>query len=395
MKRWIGVALWACSAMAHAVEFQPLVHIDMRGGYGAVVSEDEGSAQGVGSLFAVPALKLSPSWTLLPTLYANATGQERSIEEDTLFVRTALMGFRPTLKLATAPDSAWIFRLDARKSLNVEAVNESFGTGLYDYEDFSAGVSWQHPLLDLPVELSLDTDHRDYPNYRQLGSELTGDKNSAIKDYNGLRGGLKVALPPWGQLRLSSQWKDYTDAYIVNAVDGTVDTNDPGQLQHDLYSTADLEGGLKWGEQASVSWGLGWQWNSSNQNSFDPDHTDVAGDNANLVKSQDYMVWSLDLSTEWQSQGGFKVSGGYSLLLRDSNRPVQDINGVYQSALIADTENGLNLNLSQSLGKGFSLVGSASDRWVISNQVYQAAGLPNYSFYSVNAGIAWDWQAQE
>ncbi len=86
-------ALATLAAGAQASEFKPVLNADLRGGYATTVG---GSGAGLAllDLNFVPALRFG-SRSLLPTLYAGSSGQERSIAEGTTFVRGAKAGFRP------------------------------------------------------------------------------------------------------------------------------------------------------------------------------------------------------------------------------------------------------------------------------------------------------------
>ncbi len=379
----LGLSLLLTQSSAWSLTFKPVVHADARGGYAATV-DSKGSLLGLGNLFVVPALGLSEKINLLPTIYITATGQERSIQEDTLFVRGLVSGFRPTLKFSQSEDSTYSLRLDARRSMNVETVNEPFGKGLYDFDEFVAGADWDGIVLELPVGIGVDASARNYPNYRRLGSELTRGLNARVKDFVGVQTSLKATLKPVGKISVSLWFKNYDDAYVTRVLDGTLDLE---RRQADLYTTVGLDGETSLNPAWGLGWGLQWISNSSNQNTFDTIN------NKALPNSQDYQVTRANTDLRWANEA-WKASIGYSVSLRNLNRPVQTPSGALTSAKISDVENGLNLSLSHKLGGGLSWLNSASARYVSSNQQFESGIKPNYSFYNVTTGLSWDWQGQ-
>src|SRR5260221_9408059 len=102
------------------------------------------------------------------------------------------------------------------------------------------------------------------------------------------------------------------------------------------------------------------------------------------------------MNTQYKSSGArLTLLGGYRANFRNFNRPIQSRFGAYSQGLVAEVEHDLNLGFKVPIGHGISTVGGAEAHYLLSNQEYSAAGLPNYSYYSVNLGLEWDWQAAQ
>jgi hypothetical protein len=385
MRRLLALLCLCLPLPAQALTVLPLVHLDVRGGYAGL--EGQSSTPLIqGEVFAVPAMQLTDKTSLSPSVYVVGGGQQRSLEEDALFVETMSMGFRPQLKYVASSGNAYLLRLDARRAYNVEAVNESFGTGRYDYEEFGLGAGWENQPDSLPIGASLELSHRDYPNYHNIAAAvaLTDNKNYYLKDYLGTKAETHLNLGTLGRLAASCEWKSYGDAYIVSAVDGVVDTT---QTQHDLVYELSWQGSGPLSQNLMLGWDLDWQGNASNQNTFDTIQA------VGLPNSDDYSALALGGSAQWKlSDSGFTLMGGYTLNLRNFNRPIQDPSGTYTQGMVAEVEHDLNLGFRQPLGHGLSFVGGLEAQFLLSNQEFASAGIPSYSYFSGNLGLQWDWQ---
>lgn len=372
--------------LAGALELKPLIHMDLRGGLSGVQGGPSTSLI-QGQLFAVPALQLSERASFTPSLYFVGGGQERSLEETALFVRTASMGVRPQLKLRTEDGNAWSLKADLRHAYNVEGVNESVGTGHYDYEDYGVGASYERAQVGTPWGAGVMLNHRGYPNYHNLAAEQTQGKDYYLKDFNGALGEGHVDLAPFGRLSGSLQWRQYPDAYVVNADTGAVQLD---QAQHDLLMDASLRGGLGLDEAGhlALGWELSWQGSGSNQNGFDALHLP----DQKLKNSTDYSAYALGLSAQWRPGDTWSLQGGYTANFRNFNRPIQDLAGNYQQGLIAEVEHDLSLGFRVPMAWSTALVGGADARFLLSDQQYAAAGLPSYNYYSGTLGVQWDWK---
>ena len=385
MKR-LSLLVWATASTLPAFSVQPLLHMDLRGGYAGVAGQAS-TALIQGELMAVPAIQLDEKASLTPSFYLLGGGQERALDQGALFVQTASVGFRPQFRYRTDQGSSYLARFEARRAYNVEAVNESPGTGRYDYEDLRLAGGWDSAPGEWPFGASLELGHRGYPNYHNIAAAvaLTDDKNYYLKDYYGTKGEAHLGLAPLGRLSFALERKGYSDAYVIDAVTGQVDTS---KAQSDLVYDVALRGGLPLSEAWALGWDLDWQANSSNQNSFDTSQAQPQS----LPNSNDYMATAAGLSAQWKADNGFAMMGGYTLNFRNLNRPIQDPAGAYTQGKVAEVEHDVDLGLSYPMAYGLRGVAGASARLLLSNQGYAATGIPSYTYYSTNVGLQWDWQ---
>lgn len=382
--RRAGLILCLAACRLAAVELQPLVHVDLRGGLAGVQGQQQ-TPLAQGEFFAVPALQFTDRTSLTPSLYFVGGGQERSLEEQALFVRTASVGFRPQVKLHQEGDSLWTLTGDLRHAYNVEAVNESVGLGLYDYEDYSLALGWDSKFQDVPAGVSARLSRRGYPNYHNLASEQYGGKDFYIKDFVGGQGEAHADLGPLGHLGASVELRNYPDAYVTSAVDGLVDL---GQNQRDVLENVGLGGGRGLTPALALGWNLGWQASQSNQNVFDSSQATPVG----LPHADDYSAYIASVSAQWKPGQTWSLLGSYTANFRNFNRPIQEPDASYTQGSVAEVEHDLSLGLRWPLGPGWAAVAGADAQFLLSNQEYAAAGVPSYNYYSGTAGIQWDWK---
>ena len=367
-----------------AVELQPLLHVDLRGGMAAVGGQ-QSSALLQGQLFAVPALQFNEKMVLMPSLYFLGGGQERSLQETALFVRSASMGFKPQFRLRDDSGQAWTLAADLRHAYNIEAVNENYGSGHYDYEDYGASLGWDRKLQEVPLGLNVRYAHRGYPNYHNIASEQSPGRNFYIKDYYGALGEAHADLGPAGRVSLSFEQRSYPDSYVVDDSNGQL----KDEKQQDSLEDLSLRGSRALDEAASlaIGWSAGWEGSQSNQNVFDS--SQVQG----LKNGNDYMSSSLGLSVQWRPAQTWSIQGGYSAQFRNFNRPIQLGDGSYQKGFVAEVEHDLDLGFKLPLPAGLAFVAAANAEFLLSNQQYTLAGIPSYNYYNANVGLQWDWKA--
>jgi hypothetical protein len=381
----------ALGAGAQAAEFKPVANIDLRGGYATTVG-GAGAGLALLDLSLVPALKFGQR-SFLPTLYAGSSGQERSIAEGTTFVRAAKAGFKPSLLTELDGGYSYTLRLSAHRDWNLETLGETWGTGLYDYEQSGGGAAFSLPadLLGFSLSLGADFGHRNYPNYRNSAAAvaLTNFKNYYIKDYWVTNGEL-VAGFGWMGLELAyrPQFQAFTDSYVV-VLGGTTDLNQP---QRAWLHSVDLNLALPLAEELPLNVGFNFSVNDSNQSSFD-----IAA-NQFVVDVEDYSTESLNLSLPINADGlwqGLGASLGYNLLLRQTPKPVQNAVGAYTDAKQADIEHGFTVGLSKALPWGLRWVADANYRLVRSNQEFARGTLNNYEHWQASSGLSWAFAAAE
>jgi len=395
MRRWLWIAALAAAAPAGAAQWQTVLQADLEGGVVSVPQDTNSGVSGtlLGDVDLAPALKFDNGGLLNPLIYASANGQSRPIDEETLYVRSYALGMRPTYTHTlgwTLLGGGWSAgaRLLATHVWNQEALDETFGQGVYDYEEFGGGLLLRKAAGSLDDQLNLDFSHRDYPNYHDPGADVTGDRNYYVKDSYFWRLGFrhrdrlsddKVLT---ANVRLSE--RDYTDSYVVSDVDGTL----TGQKQNDLDANVDL--GLAWrlGQAWSVDFGLGYDQLASNQNLFD---TGVAPAQA-TENGDNFYDLRIDPGLHWLS-GPWSAGATYELLLRQTNHYIQDPDGTYTEGLQADVEHGLSLSADRALGAGLKVRADFAAREVLSNQEFAHGTLASYSYYNAGLGLVYAWQS--
>jgi hypothetical protein len=383
------LALALAPACLRALDFQPVLNTDLRGGYAATVDGDASSLALLDFSF-VPALR-SGKLSLLPTLYANAGGQERSISEGTTFVRTAQAGFKPSLRTDIGSGRSYSLRLEASRNWNIETLGETWGSGFYDYDQYGAGAELDLPASDLGFTLTVGGDfaHRGYPNYHNIGaaSSLTDNKNFYIKDFYASSAELAAGFDFMGlQLSYRPEVRNYTDSYVV-VKGGTVDL---GTLQRDILQTVDANGGVGMGHGLSLNIDLSLADNSSNQGSFDLVF------NRFLPSYLNYVTETLSLSLPWKADAlwqGLVLAPNYQLTLDETQKPVQNADASYTSDDEIDVQHNFGLGLKKSLPWGLNWVADGSYRVVRSNQEYVRGVLNSYDYWQASTGLSYAFAA--
>lgn len=384
-------AMAALGASAQAAEFKPVANVDLKGGYAATVGS---SSAGLAllDLNFVPALKLG-NRSILPTIYAGTAGQERSIAEGTTFVRSAKAGFKPSLLTELDGGYSYTLRLSSQRDWNLETLGETWGTGLYDYDQFGGGASVGLPadLLGFSLSAGADFGHRNYPNYRNsaAAAALTGNMNYYTKDYWVTNGELVLGFGVLGlELAYRPEYHAFTDSYIV-VTGGTTDLK---QLQQEWLHSLDLNFSLPLAEGLPLSVGLNVSINDSNQSSFD------LAANRFIQDVEDYWTESLTLGLPLKADSlvaGLGVNLGYNLLLRQTPKPVQSAGGAYTDAKQSDMEHSFSLGLAQALPWGLRWLTDGSFRLVRSNQDFARGTLNNYEHWQVTTGLSWSFVPAE
>lgn len=384
-------ALATLAAGAQASEFKPVLNADLRGGYATTVG---GSGAGLAllDLNFVPALRFG-SRSFLPTLYAGSSGQERSIAEGTTFVRGAKAGFRPSLVTELEGGYTYTLRLAAHRDWNLETLGETWGSGFYDYEQYGGGAAFSLPveLLGFGLSVGADLGHRSYPNNHNIpaAAALTNGKNYYFKDYSVTNGEVVASFGFLGmQLAYRPEYQAYTDCYVV-VKGGTTDVD---QLKRVLLQSLDLSLAVPLGGDLALNVSLNGSLNDSNQAAFD------LAANRFVPDVEDYSTAGLNLSLPLNGDAlwnGLSAGLGYSLLLRQTQKPVQDSSGAYTADKQADVEHGFSLGLSKALPWGLRWVADGSYRMVRSNQAFERGTLNSYDYWQATTGFSFAFAADE
>jgi hypothetical protein len=371
---------------AHAIDLLPIGQVDASGGYSSLVGE-KSSAVGLGSLLAIPVLKLDDANFIIPTVFINFSGQGNVIEENSFFVQSALGVFQGIYSHRLDAGLAAKFKLEAKHALNRESFKENWFHGTYDYEEYAAGLgldSKQLPLLK-SGSIGLDLLNQAYPNFHELGAVDTENKNYYTKDFQGLKLGLQgnAALPRGLSMDLSYNllFKAYTDSYLTQA-NGSLNLTSKRQ---DFFETLDLL--LQ--DPLTSHWLLGLDINGvsnlSNQNYFDSDY------NQYMAHYYDFASAAFKPQATYEFQGnpqGHSLHVYYQALLRQyMGRLIRNPDGSYAQGLQADVEHSFGADGVYVLNRSWSLVGGLNWQFVRSNQLYEQSLKENFGLFAANLGL--------
>lgn len=380
----IAAALFV-GASAHA-EFKPAVTADLMGGY-AATQGGKGAGLLTGGLNFVPAWRQGRV-TLLPAITLNSGGQERSIEEGTIFVRSATFNARPRVLFDTAGGLRWGVSGQALRTWNIETLNESFGTGLYDYEQFGGGLEFEFPLPSLSGRLTggVDLSHRGYPNNRNFASSaaLSGGKNYYFKDFNAVAPTLTLNLEEAGlSFSYLLELRSYTDSLVVKP-SGELDVS---KLRQDQLHTLSLQGQRALSQTLNLAATVDLRLNASNQSYFDR----LAGVPTYTPNSEDYISEGLRLELPWRADRlwkGLVLAPGLSAEMVHTNKFVQNQAGAYLADKIQQQNYSTSLRMEKALPWGLVWVSQAQLQIARSNQVLQRGVLNSYEYWQVATGLS-------
>lgn len=396
---FLVVLALAPAAALRPAEMVQVLSADVEGG--AIASPAGGpyaslvSPSILGDLDYAPAVRFSNNSLLNPLLFADSTGENRPVVENTLFVRSYNAGAQPTFTWPLGQGWSLGARLLASWNWNQQTLNEAFGDDIYDYQEFGGGLLLRRFVGSWDDLVNLDFSHRDYPNYHNVDGEYQaaiGNKDYYLKD------SYFVNLTLHHRQRLSDDKvftatvhlseRLYTDDYVVQD-DDSLDLN---ERQQDLDSTVDL--GLAW--RLNPTWalnlGLGGDTNTSNQNTFDTSDATATSLGVFTAGGENFEDLRLDPALRWVS-GPWSAGAAYELLMRSNGRYIQDANGAYAEGRQADVEHGLSLDVERDLGDGFKVRLDGTARVALSNQAYAYPTPSNYSYFNAALGLVYNWRS--
>lgn len=386
--KYVLAALLAASSSAFAFSFKPAVKAEFRGVFESQQATKSDDFSGQGNLFLVPGMDLSEKLSLSPVLAYILKSRDRDVypDEELPFAQSHTFLGKPVFKYNL--NDKWDAKLwgTAKHTINRETRGEDWSKGLYDYEEFGvgAGTDWKPAAWGIGKgSLGLEYHHRDYPNWHEAAAYLTQNKNYYTKDYNGLKLSLDVASPKkqaftWdsGLVWLS---KGYTDSYQVKK-DGTLDL---GLLRGDNLLRWDANAGLERGAWKLYG-GPGVDWNTSNQNFFDP------GSNTPVLDFYGYLATTLTLGLSWKGWHDLVLDGNIRFTNRVySGRSIRNSDGAYTQGKQADFEQDYSLEAAYPLPWGLAAVAGFDYLNVQSNQGFQSKILTTYDLTKVSLGLSY------
>lgn len=382
----------AMALPATALEFKPSLSLDKRGRYETQQVTAKSTWGQSADFVLVPAF-FKDRHAILPVLAELEQGRGLEIEE-TFFVRRTTYLLKPMYRYQGEGGRAYKGWLTAKRTVNAEKDDVAPYKGLYDYEEYAAGAGMDLKL-EGPAEgldLGLELQHRHYMNWRELGPQLTGDKNYYTKDYNGMRASADLKGPKDGRLGwgLGLSWlgRFYTDNYLYDVapngqVQGSV-TPSKNPLRAEHFWRAALDAGYALAPGWSLAADLGFDWNVSNMNHFD------FAFNQGTADFYGYHSTGGGLRLAWLPWGpeGTRFSFRAGLLNRVyTGRPIRHANGTYTEGKQADVEQDLRFDLDAPIGANFSVVGGASWLNVLSNQSLEAGVRNTYDLFGATLGL--------
>ena len=400
MKTFVLPLLFAGLAATASAEFKPAVQADLRGRYENQQSSASSNWGQSLNLLAVPAFSFGRQ-TILPVfaIQQQGRGVEAGLDSspELLFVRRNLFLAKPTW-LYSINDAyavkAWV---TAKRAVNAEKSDTAWSLGLYDWEEFAAGLGGDYKMGGAVDKLSvgLEYEHRTYMNWHESGASLSAFKNYYSKDYNALKATVAAKSPaktalPWNA---SLTWlsKAYTDNFLIRRVQsaGGGETTD-GTLDLDVLRSDNLlrlGGNISMGLSATLVLTLDYDldWNLSNQNYFDSVY------NQGVLDFYGYLSNEVGISAQWAPKGNDGLVAVVRAGLTNraySGRLIRNPNQDYTQGTQADLEQDYSLDMSYPFFvKGLSLVAGTSWLNVLSNQAYSPGSASSYDIFAVNAGL--------
>lgn len=284
-----------------------------------------------------------------------------------------------------------------------ETKDESFGEGLYDYEDMGGGIesSWI-PFVSKEkkdeVRLGFQFFKREYPNYESLLYLFnpSGSPEVHEKDFDGYKTNLsfdsraKTAWS-WG-LEGISLYKDYTDKKTIDqngALSPTDNREDFAQY---------LNGYISHPFTPELGWRLDGQViaNFSNLDFYDTHQTLDVSDDDFIKDYFDYYSFtakpSITYTKNLAEDKNLILSFTYAFnLLYYPSREAQNTTGEYQGKNQEDTNHTFSFRSSYPLTKYVSWVAVLSYTAARSNQDFQEFYLYSYDRWSAVTGVSFKY----
>ena len=406
MRLFLTVLLLLGAVAARALEWIPIAGVTALGGLHSFRG-DRGSVSGnVDAVFS-PALRLSESWSLLPSVRSGYEGTRRVADVlGTATPAQEIMEHKAGVRgVWASPSSRWRIKpgFSYKTVFLKETRDESWGGGLFDERLWTVGGEAELILRE-PHALRASFDWFDaaYPNYTSLESqaalqfagqpiarELVGDN---VLDRSGLRAGLAWDVPVGERLRLdaafSSVWSRYSSQKVVN---------DAGQFddvaREDLLTSMSVAARMphEWNADlsalASLTLRAGFM--NSNQNGYDAsrgkflarfyDYNEISVMPAvKILFGPTREPVSLDLGLGWRKRSYLA-------------RAAQDGTGIYGGGSLYTTEWTLTSTLTYPIARRFSLLFTLERASAASNQRFEHFYRYAYEATTALAGVRWAW----
>ena len=409
----IVLSLVLAASSARALEYVPVYSFTLLGGQYFFTS-DKSNLNANTYLNITPAVKLSESWSVLPTLSSSFNGTKSvldSVGSSSLFQQG--MDHRLSVGgLYLVPDSPWKVKpsISYKRSFLKETKDEKWGYGLFDYQTYGAGIATEKVYREpFSYRFGYDFYFIKFHNYQSLESQSGVDPSgnplgretagTNVLDTFNHEFSVSASRPfPYKDPKVSLtstyrwRWQIYKDQPII-AKTGEPTDHSPTERQ-DFMQTLDLTlgyprafrgGALRLGS----SWATIFNYNGSNQNSYDAAQSRYTGD------SYSYLGLSLGprFNLSWGDRKNPSAAGLAFTYSRTKylGRRTQDSYGSYGDDLQYQDRFLMTLSYGYPIAANFRLTAQTNFLWARSNNNYEAAYRYNYSTANYLMGFTYNY----
>ncbi len=406
MKLGLALGLILCAGSTRAYEWEALGGITALGGLNSFDGKRNSFSGNLDGTFA-PAIKVSETWSLLPSAFAGYQGTRplTSVLGTATVNQQSAEGRLGVRGIYARPQSRWIFKphiLYGMKFLK-ETTDENWGQGLFDHRQQAVGVEVERMGDDMStLRFDITWFNETYPNYTTLESqaalqfagltvarELVGDH---ILDHSGyqfsLSGDHTLGQRAMGMAKASVVWSRFDRQHVIDEggqftqptrSDLLTDVALTARMPHEWNADLRAFGALEFGLTA----------NTSNQNGYDATRGRFNPGFYDFVEWR--MVPSASL-TIGPPRRPVTVTARVSWKTRRyPHRPPQEATGAYGSGVLQSTELGGGLSLSYPMAPRLRLIFSLDRVSASANQDFQAFYRYSYQSTTALAGVRWDW----
>lgn len=406
--RWVALLL-LLTAQAQALEFDPLFKAQVLGGQ-YFFSGQKADLSANASVLAAPALRFGESFALLPVFgasYQGTKGVRDLVGAGTLLQEQ--MDYRASARAVWAPEgSPWRLKpaFGYKYELLKETRDERWGSGLFDHQRWSFGAEaeyfWRDPFS---WRFGVDYYETQFPNYKSLESqaatafqgqslarELVGDH---VLDHQNVAVNVSLDGPVHKRVTLEGSlgvtYRRFPRQHVVDSMGGLAKG-----LRQDVYTAARLAARMPAELNRDLrvlgALGLGFAYNSSDQNGYD----------ASAVRYTPYFYnygeWSLAPSLTFLA--GPQGAGTRPMVLELSGswwrrlypyRTAQDAAGAYSNGALHTAGWSFGASLSYPMLRRLSLILDAALSRNSSNQDFEQFYRYNYSSANFLFGVRYEY----
>lgn len=387
---FILLCIFVCSIKAQAIELIPMGSIELMGG-GAYSGGEASSFSGNLEAEGILGMQLSEKLSLLPKYkgcYEGASSVKRletgkhldQKNQDHILSLKLIDEIRPSLK-------GKLFT-NYKKSLSVETEDESWGNGVYDYDQKGLGAEVEHRKAPLDMTLSFSQYTVHFPNYQSLASafdtETVGLENVGKDTQNykttELLAEIEIELKPGLFLKPAYI---YTHKMFLDQRLPTLTGIFGKEKRRDKIQ----EISLSLNGKRKVGFGISYDLliNNSNQNHYNAEKCQF------LSNFYDYKEHTLNPSITFYL-ASTELSLSYSYIYKKyKDRPKQDTDGNYLEEKLYLKNHILNLCVSHPLTDRLFLKADASYKKSSSNMEYEDLYSYNYSSSNYLFGVSYEY----